>query len=249
MSDQTLRESVAAQMRAAADNYQISTIGPGDARQIADLLDAPVPAQVERDRATATHSAPFDVAYNIVNQLGDLWNVPVDVRQASNDRCWAFAAGLISAFVAKQPAPARVEITDEAAMAAARVLGGPNPPAMHVEAAREALEAALPLLGPRPLLDREAVRTELIQFGIDLKMEDLHPEVGASEMVDRRVDAVLRLARPMPTREEIARAQYNQDVAESRQVPNDWDNAGDIVRGAYLNAADAVLALLNGSES
>lgn len=37
-----------------------------------------------------------DIGYNIVNQLGDLWEVPVDVRQATNDRCWAFASGLVA---------------------------------------------------------------------------------------------------------------------------------------------------------
>jgi hypothetical protein len=43
----------------------------------------------------ATPRKAFDVAYNIVNQLADLWEVPVDIRQATNDRCWEFAAGLI----------------------------------------------------------------------------------------------------------------------------------------------------------
>lgn len=37
-----------------------------------------------------------DVGYNIVNQLADLWEVPVAVRQATNDRCWDFAAGLVA---------------------------------------------------------------------------------------------------------------------------------------------------------
>lgn len=34
-------------------------------------------------------------ALNIVNQLGDLWNVPVDVRQATNDEADAFVLKLI----------------------------------------------------------------------------------------------------------------------------------------------------------
>lgn len=38
----------------------------------------------------------FDVGYNIVNQLADLWEVPVDVRQATNDQCWDFAAKLVA---------------------------------------------------------------------------------------------------------------------------------------------------------
>jgi len=48
MSDQDLRESVVRQFRAAADSYQISQIGPGDARAIADLLEAPQPV-VDRE--------------------------------------------------------------------------------------------------------------------------------------------------------------------------------------------------------
>lgn len=40
----------------------------------------------------------LSVAYNIVNQLGDLWNVPVDVRQATNDEADEFVAGLLRRF-------------------------------------------------------------------------------------------------------------------------------------------------------
>jgi hypothetical protein len=57
MSD-SLRESVVRQFRAAADNYQISQIGPGDARAIADLLDSPQPV-VDREalaKAVAGHT-------------------------------------------------------------------------------------------------------------------------------------------------------------------------------------------------
>lgn len=55
------------------------------------------------------------------------------------------------------------------------------------EGMRAALEAAAPLLGPRPPLDREAV----------------HSIVYEAELPDQIVDGVMALARPMPTREEI----------------------------------------------
>lgn len=46
---------------------------------------------------------PMDTARNIVNQLADLWTVPVDVRQATNDHCDRFVATLITKHRAKQP--------------------------------------------------------------------------------------------------------------------------------------------------
>lgn len=45
-----------------------------------------------------------DVGRNIVNQLADLWGVPVDIRQATNDRCWAFAAELVASASANRDA-------------------------------------------------------------------------------------------------------------------------------------------------
>jgi hypothetical protein len=66
VSDQDLRESVVRQFRAAADSYQISQIGPGDARAIADLLETPQPmadrealVKVINDVAVATGLAKY----------------------------------------------------------------------------------------------------------------------------------------------------------------------------------------------
>lgn len=62
-----------------------------------DAPDATAPLQDGRPRAA------FDVGRNIVNQLADLWKVPVDVRQATNDDCWDFAERLIEEYTAAQP--------------------------------------------------------------------------------------------------------------------------------------------------
>lgn len=68
------------------------------------------------DRLLAAHRAGPDpqpirsaasVGYNIVNQLADLWEVPVDVRQATNDRCWTFVEQLVAAAV---PHPTREQV-------------------------------------------------------------------------------------------------------------------------------------------
>lgn len=37
----------------------------------------------------------WSLAQSIVNQLGDLWGAPVDVRQATNDECDDFVMALI----------------------------------------------------------------------------------------------------------------------------------------------------------
>jgi hypothetical protein len=55
-------------------------------------------------RVQETPRKAFDAGYNIVNQLADLWEVPVDVRQATNDRCWEFAAVLVAS-AAPHPRP------------------------------------------------------------------------------------------------------------------------------------------------
>jgi hypothetical protein len=55
----------------------------------------------------AKHSieVPF-VAQNIVNQLADLWEVPVETRQATNDRCDQFVTRLIKVHVETREARA-----------------------------------------------------------------------------------------------------------------------------------------------
>lgn len=189
MSDQTLRESVAAQMRAAADNYQISTIGPGDARQIADLLDGTTPVQVEIT----------DEAVEAVMRDLALWD----------DDCSL-------PFIPDEPDGGRAAV-------------------------RHILTVAAPLLGPRPLLDREAVRRIL---------GDVRA-LPVTRSTNPHVEAVMELARPMPTRETLATAVDPEAFDETRKRSQ---HPAAVVQWAArkhmaYKAADAVLALLNGAES
>lgn len=140
------------------------------------------------------------------------------------------------------PAPAQVEITDEAVEAAAAATytfvtgiawSQIDPACQAAEAARKearaALEAAAPLLGSRPLLDREAVKAVLAKR--------LHGEQVA--------DLLMELARPMPTREELAVAGHrwsclkrDEPVHELDAV--DYDRADEILEiWALLNGADS----------
>lgn len=109
-------------------------------------------------------------------------------------------------------------IPDEAVDKATGVYGGPS------WKMRAALEAAAPLLSARPLLDRAAVDAALI---------------ANADSINRQGDAVLGLARPMPTREEIAKAIHDvvHPNCQSPHVIYADDVEGD--------AADAVLALLS----
>ena len=59
-------------------------------------------AALEAAESPTTPEVPF-ITRNIVNQLGELWNVPVVLRQATNDRADVFVAGLIRKIIA-QPA-------------------------------------------------------------------------------------------------------------------------------------------------
>lgn len=137
-------------------------------------------------------------------------------------------------------------ITDEATEAAAHSLrqfdaegqwepGELGLLAAYRDAARGALEAGVPLLAPQSVVDREA---------LSLRLQAARGHRWDHETT---VDAVMELARPMPTQKQIARAQYDQDVADGNQTPNPWGIAGDIIQGAYLHSADAVLALINGT--
>lgn len=96
---------------------------------------------------------------------------------------------------------------------------------------RAALEAAAPLLGPRPLLDEKAVARAI---------------TNATGHASVAITGVMELARPMPTREEISSALMDSGVAQyvRHEAPgHTW------VEGYAQVLADAVLALLNGAES
>lgn len=152
-----------------------------------------------------------------------------------------------------EPVTAEVEITDEAVEAAAEALQqvparegltptpwGDEPEDirdMFRREARCALEAAAPLLGPRPLLDRDALGRALVSFGADVRLDPSQP----AEMFGMAVDAVMGLARPMPTSEAI-----------EQRVRRIYINGGAHVTHAQQAAAEiaaAVLALLNGAGS
>jgi hypothetical protein len=113
------------------------------------------------------------------------------------------------------------------------------------------LEAAAPLLGPRPLLDREAV-TRVIGHVRALPWD---------EAVTPHVDAVMKLARPMPTQGQINDLlmqhrvlwQRSDSVIACACDPADQDRRLPIQWFTHIEFAahqrDAVLALLNGAES
>lgn len=118
-----------------------------------------------------------------------------------------------------RPAAAQVEITDEAAEVVASKLfrlsfgsteaGWDHPEHESIrkryrESARDLIAAALPYLVPRPLLDREAVR----KAACEALAEDL---VGTLALVKLQMsagpkiaDAVVALARPLPSVEQFA---------------------------------------------
>lgn len=144
-----------------------------------------------------------------------------------------------------QPAePARV-VTDEAVEAACeRMCGSDVWQRMHASEQeskrawmRFALEAATPLLVPRPLLDREAVRRALVRsdYNPDAALPDAH--WVHAQQVRGLADAVMELARPMPTDVQI------HEAIDSALDSHAYDNV------PIAKITVALLALLNGAES
>lgn len=268
------------------------------------------------DWTAGTRRTAFDLGYNIVNQLGDQWQVPVDVRQASIDRCWAFVTNLLEEYVAGQvksssdqglrealqalaadwrsqpadpdstgmtvmrhcgaqiaraldehpvepaaacpclqdesgievkpgcpehdprPAPVQVEITD-AAVGAARTAYSKacrDIPSDGPARFRAALEAAAPLLGPRPLLDRETVRERIWRSLAGTGLGGIFRD----ELAEAQADAVMELARPMPTEAGIVGV-LHRSIREGGFAEEPADRR--------LRQARALLALLNGAGS
>lgn len=198
MGDQGLREALeelcdeADIRRSVYGRLDSESIGNGDltTMQIRGLLAAHPAESVPR--------GAFDVAYNIVNQIADVYQVPVDVRQATNDRCWEFAAELIAQFAA----------------------------------------------APGPVIDREALVQALARsfHRNDNCAEDwdgLEPIAVLAYLDEARLsaDAVMKLARPMPTRGQIAEA-----IEAAAQYSD-----GLLVEGHAPDFTEAVLELLNGS--
>lgn len=206
------------------------------------------------------HRTAFDVGRNIVNQLADLWQVPVDVRQATNDDCWEFAERLISEYVTevcstRQPSGAAVE-------AGAKAAWHLDDKASMREVSRAVLEAAYRVDAPRPMLDRQAMVWAMC------RADRKEPEGKsadwlqlAEETFGRYVDAVMGLVRPLPTEEQLDEwLTEHEEVwrfhegAERRTrgcgcgwEPDSWDSDDQFYEYYREHRNGAVLALLNGA--
>jgi len=85
---------------------------------------------------------PF-VAQNIVNQLGDLWKVPVPLRQATNDRADQFVAKLLADMLTA----AEVKVLTETALRLGRKEAGEEiADALEAEARRHSIATAAVVL-------------------------------------------------------------------------------------------------------
>lgn len=104
--------------------------------------------------------------------------------------------------------------------------------------ARKALEAAIPLLGTRHMLDREALYTLLRATRVTVTDEWRPTETSSGQIAD----AVMKLAQPMPTREQIEEAIFAVWLVhtELRTVAAPVEHCRAF--------ADAVLALLKGGQ-
>lgn len=109
-------------------------------------------------------------------------------------------------------------VTDEAVQSGAQALEAWAFPRPAVHLSRKILEAAAPLLGPRPLLDDGGV----------------YRIVGDHDITD----AVMELARPMPTREQI-----------EGEISDELYGEGILPDFLAPKLARRVIDLLNGAES
>lgn len=216
------------------------------------------------DWRSANHGRPFDVAYNIVNQLGDLWEVPVDRRQETNDRAWVFATTLIEQFdsglrdaIQALAADWRSQPhdPDSTAITVMRHCGAQLASALADHPARGALEAADPLPGSRPLLDRKAVQYLLMNFRSGALRDSVSgPPGSASARLDATADAVLELARPMPTRQQLAMVLDKHRIRTGPSITCSCGGWTERPVGSLLwtpdefarHQTEAVLALLGG---
>jgi hypothetical protein len=114
-------------------------------------------------------------------------------------------------------------------------------------AVRELLEAATPLLGPRPLLDREKLFQLLHEDGCGCDLQRKSITLEAADWMrghvmhwNDRVDAVLKLARPMPTREQIGQVILRHSLTSNREYSR-YE-----LRLHHDQLTDAVRSVLNG---
>lgn len=111
-----------------------------------------------------------------------------------------------------------------------------------------ALEAAYRVDAPRPFLDREAVADAIDRHYDEDVYMPIYPEDGSRCIGSAAADAVMELARPMPTREQIAAGihkAFDHPNAEACPITSTgWHECGYIAQSNQL--ADAVMDLLNG---
>jgi hypothetical protein len=191
---------------------------------------------------------------------------------------WAVSNEFLLGLLAAHPAEPAPVVTDEAvevvaAEFMARYKGTRNADVFALTGARVALEAAAPLLSPRPqvgvvhvqhadaeeyarifnlgfaeaveqykgspLLDREAVRRIFVD-AINAYV------LGGVPTYYAHVDAVMELARPMPTREALGILLHSFD-GFAIETGEQWSECNEDRQGAFLYQAATVLALLNGA--
>lgn len=110
-----------------------------------------------------------------------------------------------------------------------------NEKSMRRDRARAAVEAARPYL--KLQLDREAVVRVISGASNSAESDTILGRKYVGNWADVFADAVMDLARPMPTREQVTRV-----VAENLTDP---DHCGCSAQSVVI--ADAVLALINGT--
>jgi hypothetical protein len=179
----------------------------------------------------------------------------VEVLRPTEDEPARFGATLAD-IAAVQPSNAAVEAAGEALWM--QVFNGV--PWQEAEASeredcmrttRAALQAAYRVDVPRPLLDRMAVRDVLVRFWNAVLCNSDVPGWTVQQEAEKARDAVMELARPMPTREQIDRlltlhyydAKWSQEHQGFRCVCH-W--LGD---DHVQHVRDELLALLNGAGS
>lgn len=162
--------------------------------------------------------------------LDPMMKLPDNVRTRINE---LFEEAIGESTPSRQPSDAAVEAADRAYFDTLGTLTDTQ----SLFPMRDALEAAYRLDAPRPLLDRDAVKSLIGQAQT--------ASWGSGQSTNDFVDAVMELARPMPTREQIAQVLHDQNQVHAWDT-NRCDDACGI---AYYQRADAVLALLNGAES
>lgn len=163
---------------------------------------------------------------------------------------WTVSNEFLLGLLAAHPAEPAQVVSDEAASShgpavraiasefMARYKGTPDPDEFALNAAQAGLLAALPLLGPRPLLDREAALQAIVAASEPEGSDNIMGREYVENYADVFADAVLKLARPMPTRDQV-------EAAVRKTI---FAYFGTYERPVEL-ITDDVTALLNGAES